>query len=138
MTFRSDWRQALILFLTSNSSRSSSSSIVTWIVLRASRICPREQNEPQLAKFSKSTETVSGSVSLEHSGSSTTFLSPRIRNSLPRLLTRLEDLWLMNLREPPEENGRRPQQDLRTRLVPLKQRVVHKTQTRRSVNVKAH
>src|SRR5438132_3201591 len=45
MTFRSDCRQALILFLTSDSSRPSSSPITTPITLRASRICPREQNE---------------------------------------------------------------------------------------------
>src|SRR2546422_7224322 len=45
MIFRSDWRQALMLFLTSDSSRTSSSSIVTRMVLRSSGISPREQNE---------------------------------------------------------------------------------------------
>jgi|SRR6266496_2281305 len=38
----------------------------------------------------------------------------------------------------PRRSGRISQQDLRTRRVPLKQRVIRRTQTRRSLNVKAH
>ena len=34
---------------------------------------------------------------------------------LPRLLTSLQAMWLLDLRERPEESGRRPQQDHRTK-----------------------
>src|SRR6266542_6086930 len=76
MIFRSDCRQALILFLTSDSSRNSSSSIAICGVLRASRICPREQNEKRQENYAQTTRTFSATVSPEYSGSSTTFLHP--------------------------------------------------------------
>src|SRR6266480_137278 len=78
MIFRSDCRQALILFLTSDSSRPSSSSILTCIVQRASRICPREQNEKRHEEYTQTNRTVSETVSLEYSGSSLEFLHPSI------------------------------------------------------------
>src|SRR5438132_7044880 len=80
MIFRSDWRQALILFLTSDSSRPSSSPIAICTVLRASRICPREQNEKRHEKYTQTTRTVSEAVSPEYSGSSLGFLH---RNTSP-------------------------------------------------------
>ncbi len=45
----------------------------------------------------------------------------RNRNSVPRLLTKIQDMWLLDLREPPKESGHRPQRDSRTRKVPHKQ-----------------
>jgi len=47
----------------------------------------------------------------------------RVRDGVPRLLTRLEDLWLLDLREPTDESGRGPQRDHRTRRVSPKQSV---------------
>src|SRR6266705_5942123 len=80
MIFRSDCRQALILFLTSDSSRPSSSPITTCIILRSSGICPREQNEKRHEKYAQTTRTVSETVSPEYSGSSLGFLH---RNTPP-------------------------------------------------------
>src|SRR5437867_3237864 len=60
------------------------------------------------------------------------------RNVLPRLSTTLQAMWLLDLREPPEERGRRPQQDCRTKRVPSKQNPNYRIQARRPVNVKAH
>src|SRR6266550_4265781 len=80
MTFRSDCRQASILFLTSDASPTSSSSIVTCVFLPACRICPREQNEKLHEKYAQTNRTVSETVSPEYSGSSLGFLQ---RNTLP-------------------------------------------------------
>src|SRR5207302_8384590 len=74
MIIRSDCRQASILFLTSDPSPTSSLSITTCLALRASRICPREQDEKHHRKFRQSTRTISVTVSPEYSGSSLGFL----------------------------------------------------------------
>src|SRR5712664_4517401 len=74
MTFRSDCRQALILFSTSESSRISSSSIATCMIQRPSRICPRGQNEKHQENHVQTTRTFSATHSPEYSGSSLVFL----------------------------------------------------------------
>ena len=59
----------------------------------------------------------------------------RVRNGVPRLLTRIADMWLLDLREPLEES-RGSRRERRTSRVPSKRSVIHKPRTRGSLNVK--
>src|SRR5437660_9816446 len=71
--FRSDCRQTLILFSTSDSSPTSSSSIGTCMILRSSWICPREKNEKHQENYAQPTRTFWATLSPEYSGSSLVF-----------------------------------------------------------------
>src|SRR5207245_8064518 len=62
----------------------------------------------------------------------------RLWDGVPRLLTSLQVMGLLDLRELPEESGRRRQQDRRTKRIPSKQNLSHSTETARHVNAKAH
>src|SRR5437867_5858723 len=60
----------------------------------------------------------------------------RVRNGVPGLLTRIADMWLMDLREPQKESRHGPIGDQRSKRVSSKRSVIHKTRTRGPVNVK--
>ena len=60
----------------------------------------------------------------------------RVRDGVPGLLTRLEDMWLMDLREPPEESHVRSKREPGTRRVRPPRRVTHSRRTHGSPNVK--
>src|SRR5712692_1549979 len=51
-------------------------------------------------------------------------------------MSRLWDMWLMDLREPPEESHGEPRHEQRTSRVQTKRSVIHKPRTRRSLNAK--
>jgi hypothetical protein len=62
----------------------------------------------------------------------------RNRNSVPRLLTSLQAMWLLDLREPQDENGQKPQRHPRTRNVLTDHRVMPKSRTGQSLRRKSH
>ncbi len=51
------------------------------------------------------------------------------RNVLPRLLTRIQDMWLLDLREPRKESHDMPISDHRSKRVPSRQNVTRKPMT---------
>src|SRR6266568_1296412 len=104
MIFRSDCRQTLILFSTSDSSRTSSSSIVTCIVLPASRISPREQNEKRQENYWANYSNIQQQFHRIFRVLYHLSVSKRIRDSVPRPLTSLQAMRLLDLRERPNEN----------------------------------
>jgi len=58
-----------------------------------------------------------------------------VRDGVPRLLTRIADMWLLDLREPPEES-RGSRRERRTSRVPSKRSVIQKPRTHGPLNVK--
>src|SRR5213080_3592197 len=58
------------------------------------------------------------------------------RNVLPRLLTRIQDMWLTDLREPPKESHVGSRNEHRASRISSKRSVTHNLQSIRSVNVK--
>src|SRR5213592_237183 len=59
-----------------------------------------------------------------------------VRNGVPGLLTRIADMSLLDLREPPEESDVRSKREPGTRRVRPPRRVTHSRQTHGSPNVK--
>ncbi|HYU56393.1 MAG TPA: hypothetical protein VEL71_09280 [Candidatus Dormibacteraeota bacterium] len=62
-------------------------------------------------------------------------VSKRIRDNVPRLLTSLQTMWLLDLREPPESHRNREGED-EVKKLSSRPRAVHKPQTIRSSNGK--
>src|SRR2546427_4357478 len=75
------------------------------MILRPSRICPREQKE----NARKTTDKLLEQLQQQFHRILRVFyhfsVSEPIRDSGQRLLTRLEDLWLLDVRELNERNG---------------------------------
>src|SRR6266571_7636410 len=98
MILRSDCRQTLILFSTSDSPPTSPSTIVTCIILPASRICPREQNEKHQENYWK-TRTISATVSPNVPGPLPPFRLQTDPGVACQMLTSPQAMWLQDLRE---------------------------------------
>src|SRR2546426_886187 len=80
---------------------------------------------------STSYSTSPSQLSLERQFCVASIKCNRVRDSVPRLLTRLEDLWLLDLRERPEESRYRSIRDHRSKRGSSKRSVTHMTETER-------
>jgi hypothetical protein len=114
------------------------------MMLRATLICPREQNEKRHEKYTQTTEQFQKQFHQDIQGPLSDFYIATLHlvhadspmQSVPRALTSLKAMWLLDLRECSDESQQKDKRDNPVKKSSKRMSVIQTTRTHRSLNTK--